>query len=98
MEKFTAHRRRRHRCVAATSTPTRSSRRSTSSASRARASRTACSPPGATTPNSCSTRMPFKDGYRAGRGPDFGTGSSREHAVWALQNYGFKVVIGPALR
>jgi len=26
-------------------------------------------------------------------GPDFGTGSSREHAVWALQNYGFKVVI-----
>jgi 3-isopropylmalate/(R)-2-methylmalate dehydratase small subunit len=27
-------------------------------------------------------------------GPDFGTGSSREHAVWALQDYGFKVVIG----
>ncbi|MFC7619504.1 3-isopropylmalate dehydratase small subunit [Microlunatus sp. GCM10028923] len=27
-------------------------------------------------------------------GPDFGTGSSREHAVWALQNYGFQVVIG----
>jgi len=27
-------------------------------------------------------------------GPDFGTGSSREHAVWALQNYGFKVIIG----
>ncbi len=26
-------------------------------------------------------------------GPDFGTGSSREHAVWALQNYGFKAVI-----
>jgi 3-isopropylmalate/(R)-2-methylmalate dehydratase small subunit len=26
-------------------------------------------------------------------GPDFGTGSSREHAVWALQNYGFRVVI-----
>ncbi|MDA2962665.1 MAG: 3-isopropylmalate dehydratase small subunit [Actinomycetota bacterium] len=26
-------------------------------------------------------------------GMDFGTGSSREHAVWALQNYGFKVVI-----
>ncbi len=36
--------------------------------------------------------------YRQGSilvaGPDFGTGSSREHAVWALQNYGFKVVIG----
>ena len=26
-------------------------------------------------------------------GPDFGTGSSREHAVWALQDHGFKVVI-----
>lgn len=26
-------------------------------------------------------------------GPDFGTGSSREHAVWALQNFGFKVVL-----
>jgi 3-isopropylmalate/(R)-2-methylmalate dehydratase small subunit len=26
-------------------------------------------------------------------GPDFGTGSSREHAVWALQDYGFMVVI-----
>jgi 3-isopropylmalate/(R)-2-methylmalate dehydratase small subunit len=26
-------------------------------------------------------------------GPDFGTGSSREHAVWALQDYGFRVVI-----
>ena len=36
--------------------------------------------------------------WRAGSilvvGPDFGTGSSREHAVWALQNYGFRVVIG----
>ena len=28
-------------------------------------------------------------------GVDFGTGSSREHAVWALQNYGFKAVIAP---
>jgi len=28
-------------------------------------------------------------------GVDFGTGSSREHAVWALQNYGFRVVISP---
>jgi 3-isopropylmalate/(R)-2-methylmalate dehydratase small subunit len=27
-------------------------------------------------------------------GPDFGTGSSREHAVWALQDYGIKVVVG----
>ena len=28
-------------------------------------------------------------------GPDFGTGSSREHAVWALMDYGFKAVIAP---
>jgi 3-isopropylmalate/(R)-2-methylmalate dehydratase small subunit len=38
-----------------------------------------------------------KPEYAAGTvlvaGPDFGTGSSREHAVWALQNYGFKAVI-----
>ena len=37
------------------------------------------------------------EAYAAGSvlvaGPDFGTGSSREHAVWALQNYGFKAVI-----
>ena len=36
-------------------------------------------------------------GYTAGSvlvaGPDFGTGSSREHAVWALMDYGFRVVI-----
>ncbi|CAN5222207.1 3-isopropylmalate dehydratase small subunit [soil metagenome] len=28
-------------------------------------------------------------------GPDFGTGSSREHAVWALRDYGFDVVLSP---
>jgi 3-isopropylmalate/(R)-2-methylmalate dehydratase small subunit len=28
-------------------------------------------------------------------GPDFGTGSSREHAVWALVDYGFKAVVSP---
>ncbi len=35
----------------------------------------------------------FKNGTVLVAGPDFGTGSSREHAVWALQNYGFKAVI-----
>jgi 3-isopropylmalate/(R)-2-methylmalate dehydratase small subunit len=39
------------------------------------------------------------EAYRSGSvlvaGPDFGTGSSREHAVWALMNYGFRVVISP---
>ena len=29
-------------------------------------------------------------------GPNFGTGSSRQHAVWALRDFGFKVVIAPA--
>jgi 3-isopropylmalate/(R)-2-methylmalate dehydratase small subunit len=37
--------------------------------------------------------------YRSGSvlvaGADFGTGSSREHAVWALMNYGIRVVISP---
>ena len=28
-------------------------------------------------------------------GPNFGTGSSREHAVWALQDYGFEAVVSP---
>ncbi len=36
----------------------------------------------------------WKNGSILIPGPDFGTGSSREHAVWALQNYGFKAVIG----
>ncbi|GMA40421.1 3-isopropylmalate dehydratase small subunit [Mobilicoccus caccae] len=38
-----------------------------------------------------------QEAYAAGSvlvaGPDFGTGSSREHAVWALQDYGFRVVV-----
>jgi 3-isopropylmalate/(R)-2-methylmalate dehydratase small subunit len=36
---------------------------------------------------------PFNRGSVLVAGPDFGTGSSREHAVWALQDYGFRVVI-----
>ena len=35
----------------------------------------------------------YKSGTILVAGPEFGTGSSREHAVWALQTYGFKVVI-----
>ena len=38
---------------------------------------------------------PFDRGSVLVAGPDFGTGSSREHAVWALQNYGFRAVISP---
>jgi 3-isopropylmalate/(R)-2-methylmalate dehydratase small subunit len=35
---------------------------------------------------------PYKNGEVLIAGPDFGTGSSREHAVWALRDYGFKAV------
>ncbi|WP_122817060.1 3-isopropylmalate dehydratase small subunit [Nocardioides pantholopis] len=38
---------------------------------------------------------PYAAGTVLVAGPNFGTGSSREHAVWALQNYGFKAVISP---
>ncbi|MET1044681.1 MAG: 3-isopropylmalate dehydratase small subunit [Microbacteriaceae bacterium] len=40
-----------------------------------------------------------QDRYQGARiliaGPDFGTGSSREHAVWALRDYGFQAVLSP---
>jgi 3-isopropylmalate/(R)-2-methylmalate dehydratase small subunit len=36
---------------------------------------------------------PFSKGSVLVAGPDFGTGSSREHAVWALKDYGFKAVL-----
>ncbi|MGL4339150.1 MAG: 3-isopropylmalate dehydratase small subunit [Rhodoglobus sp.] len=38
-------------------------------------------------------REPFAAGSILVAGPDFGTGSSREHAVWALRDYGFTVVL-----
>lgn len=38
-------------------------------------------------------REPFTGGTVLVAGPDFGTGSSREHAVWALRDYGFRVVL-----
>ena len=38
-------------------------------------------------------RKPYDVGSVLVAGHDFGTGSSREHAVWALQNYGFKAVL-----
>jgi 3-isopropylmalate/(R)-2-methylmalate dehydratase small subunit len=38
-------------------------------------------------------QVPFDRGSVLVAGPDFGTGSSREHAVWALMDYGFRVVI-----
>ena len=38
---------------------------------------------------------PFRNASVLVAGTDFGTGSSREHAVWALRDYGFKVVLSP---
>ncbi|MGB3353422.1 MAG: 3-isopropylmalate dehydratase small subunit [Mycobacterium sp.] len=38
-------------------------------------------------------QAPFDHGSVLVAGPDFGTGSSREHAVWALMDFGFRVVI-----
>jgi len=40
-------------------------------------------------------REPYRAGSVLVAGPDFGTGSSREHAVWALKDYGFAVVLSP---
>ncbi len=40
-------------------------------------------------------REVFKGARILVAGPDFGTGSSREHAVWALRDYGFEVVLSP---
>ena len=38
---------------------------------------------------------PYKAGKILIAGADFGTGSSREHAVWALRDYGFSAVLSP---
>jgi 3-isopropylmalate/(R)-2-methylmalate dehydratase small subunit len=38
---------------------------------------------------------PFRNAKILVAGPDFGTGSSREHAVWALRDYGFTAVLSP---
>ena len=38
---------------------------------------------------------PFDRGSVLVAGPDFGTGSSREHAVWALMDHGFRAVVSP---
>jgi 3-isopropylmalate/(R)-2-methylmalate dehydratase small subunit len=40
-------------------------------------------------------QAPFQGATVLVAGPDFGTGSSREHAVWALRDFGFKVVLSP---
>ncbi|MCP1415575.1 3-isopropylmalate dehydratase small subunit [Paenarthrobacter sp. A20] len=46
-------------------------------------------------PNFVLNRPEYEGGIILVAGPDFGTGSSREHAVWALMDYGFKAVLSP---
>jgi 3-isopropylmalate/(R)-2-methylmalate dehydratase small subunit len=44
-------------------------------------------------PNFVLNKPEYKDATILVAGPEFGTGSSREHAVWALMDYGFRVVL-----
>ena len=44
-------------------------------------------------PNFVLNKPEYQDATILVAGPEFGTGSSREHAVWALMDYGFKVVL-----
>ncbi len=48
-----------------------------------------------TDPDFVLNKKEYKRGTVLVAGPDFGTGSSREHAVWALLDYGFRVVLAP---
>ena len=93
MDKFTSTPASAPRCGAATSTPTRSSRPSTSSGSRAPGFEDGLFSAWRNDPSFVLNQDAYKNATVLVAGPDFGTGSSREHAVWALQNYGFKVVI-----
>mgnify|MGYP001453084051 FL=1 len=49
----------------------------------------------ASEPDFVPNRAPYDKASVLVAGPDFGTGSSREHAVWALMDFGFRVVISP---
>ena len=83
------------RCAAATSTPTRSSR----PVYLKRVTRTGFEDglfaAWRNDPTFVLNNAAYAGGSVLVAGPDFGTGSSREHAVWALQNYGFRAVISP---
>lgn len=46
-----------------------------------------------TNPDFVLNQPAYRNGSVLVAGPDFGTGSSREHAVWALKDYGFKAVL-----
>ena len=81
------------RSSAPTSTPTRSSPSSSSSGSSAPASASSCSTTGRRSPAGACPRT-----RSSPPAPNFGCGSSREHAPWALQDYGFKAIVASSLR
>jgi 3-isopropylmalate/(R)-2-methylmalate dehydratase small subunit len=51
---------------------------------------------GSDKPDFVLNQAPFRTGRVLIGGRNFGSGSSREHAVWALDNYGFRAVIAPS--
>lgn len=53
-------------------------------------------PDGTPNPEFVLNKEPYRDGTILVTGRNFGCGSSREHAAWALQEYGFKVVVAPS--
>ena len=95
MKAFRSSRRGRPSSTGPTSTPTRSSPSSSSSASSEPATASSSSTTGGRIPASSST-VRVRRRQDPAHGPNFGCGSSREHAAWALQDHGFDVVIAPS--
>ena len=97
-----AHRVWSRRSTASTSTPTRSSPSSSSRASPAPASRPGLFfdwrflPDGSPNPDFVLNKPQYQGASVLVSGRNFGSGSSREHAPWALQQYGFRAVIAPS--
>ena len=84
------------RLIAPTSTPTRSSPSSSSSASSAPATASSSSSTGAVRPEFFVNQPRYQGAQILVAAKNFGCGSSREHAAWALFDYGFRCVIAPS--
>ena len=95
MEPFVTHTGGPCRCGAPTWTPTRSSPPCTSSGSAATDSATGLFAAWREDPSFVLNQPRYAGATILVAGIDFGTGSSREHAVWALLDYGFRAVIAP---